>query len=279
MSWEDEDDDWENATADPPKDYGLAGVLENQWAGEDEDDDPLADGWDEDEDEDTKTEGTENSKVVPGEKRLTKRQIAKKREDDERRKREAREKLLAMSEEDKAKMKELERRRIEKEDLKLSSDMFGDLGELTINYNDIEDGATGNANADNADMAVSGSVDKIEAQKPKGVSDVELKTTNDYKKFAESLGGKVCGSVKPTLRGDTAKLVEFLKTLLTATDVALSLDEANDLKKHFNTVYNNKAKDPSKKKKAKKKNATGVVKMSAAGGLGNYGDDFVDYDF
>lgn len=275
MSWDDEDDDWENAVADTPKEMGTT------WAGEDEEEGDVADGWD-DEDKEEEDDGVPQparAQVAPGEKRLTKRQIAKKRDDDERRKREAREKILSMSEEDKAKMKELERRRIEKEDLKLSSDMFGDMGDMSIALDDIETGGSGSANADNGDMAVDGEIEKFADKKPKGVNEVSLKSTDDYKKFAESLGSKVTTSVKPTLRGDTAKLVEFLKSLLTTACAPITLDDTNDLKKHFNTVYNNKAKDPSKKKKPLKKKAGGVVKLSGGGATANYGDDYNDYDF
>lgn len=278
MSWEDEVDDWE--TAGLGDDSGVV----NQWAGEDEDEDALADGWDDDEDDKKKKE--EGTTVVPGAKKLTKRQLAKKKEEEEKQKREAREALENVSEEEKARMKEIERRRIEKEELKMSSDLFGDMGDMSIDIDKDPGVVNPNADADNADMAAKLDMTvlkELKKEEPKGVQDYVLKGSDDFKKFAEEVGSKVASSVNTSRRGDTQKLVDFLKIVISKSVAPMSLDEANDVKKHFNTVYNNKAKDPSKKKKAPAKKNT--VKMSGGGAYENYGsgggyhDNYDEFDF
>lgn len=273
MSWEDEDD-WENAGGD---DTVVSGG--DQWAGEDEDEDLLAgDDWDVDSDEEK--EKKKNETVVPGAKKLTKRQLAKKKEEEERQLAEKQRALENMTEEQKAALKEAERKRIEKGQLVAASDLFGDLGDLSIAVDDAVMAQTGDADEDNCDMAavidakaLSDLKTKEKEKNNKGVEDIELKTTDDFTKLAQMVGKKVAKSVNPKKRGDTKKLEEFLKILITEACGPMSLDECNAVKKHFNGVYNQKAKDPSKKKKAGKKTAT--VKMGRGGG---YDDPHGGYD-
>lgn len=278
MSWEDEDD-WENAGNDSDDAPALGDGGGDKWAGEDEDDDLLAgDDWDADSDEEK--DKKKNETVVPGAKKLTKRQIAKKREEEERKLAEKQRAIDNMSEEEKAALKEKERKRIEKDQLMVASDLFGDMGELSIAVDDAVMAQTGDADADNADMA--GTIDaatlkdlqeKKKEKNNKGVEDVELKTTDDFTKFAQLVGKKVAKSVNVKKRGDTKKLEEFLKIMITEVCGPMSLDECNSVKKHFNGVYNQKAKDPSKKKKPGKKTAT--VKLGRGGG---YDDPHGGYD-
>lgn len=273
MSWEDEDD-WENAGNDNGPALG-----DNQWAGEDEDDDLLA-GEDWDVDSDEEKEKKKNETVVPGAKKLTKRQIAKKREEEEKVLAEKQRALDNMTEEEKAALKEAERKRIEKGQLVAASDLFGDMGDLSIAVDDAVMAQSGDADEDNCDMAAVIDAKALKELKNKekekskqGVEDVELKTTEDFTKFAQMVGKKVAKSVNPKKRGDTKKLEEFLKILITEACGPMSLDECNAVKKHFNGVYNQKAKDPSKKKKPGKKTAT--VKLGRGGG---YDDPRGGYD-
>lgn len=244
--------------------------------------------WDADEEEGE--DGDKKEKAVPGEKKLTKRQLAKKKEEDERKLREAKEKIANLSEEDLAKLKEEEMKRIEKENIKLSSDLFGDMGDLSMDVPDTAGDQSGPANADNSDMTADldqAVMDELKNDEPKGVQDYVLKSKDDFTKFATEVGAKVAGSVQANRRGDSAKLVDFLKIIISEATGPMSLEECNEVKKHFNTVYNNKAKDPDKKdkKKAGAKGPTPKTKSAGAEGSpyedyssqGAYGDDYGDF--
>jgi len=107
------------------------------------------------------------------------------------------------------------------------------------------------------------------------VDDVKLVKQDDFNKFAQQVADKVAKSVSTKKKGDTKKLVEFLKIMCTTVTGPMDLDEANEVKKHFNKLYNTKAKDPSKKKKVKGK----TVKMSRDDAYDDRGghDDYADY--
>lgn len=186
-----------------------------------------------------------------------------------------------MSEEELAKLKAEEIKRIERDNLKLSSDLFGDMGDLTLDVPDVAGDQSGPANADNSDMTAEldqAVMEELRNDEPKGVQDYELKTKTDFSKFGTEVGTKVASSVQTSRRGDSAKLVDFLKIVITEACGPMTLDECNEVKKHFNSVYNAKAKDPSKKKKPKGKS----VKMAGGGAYDDYGSQGAygggDYD-
>lgn len=268
MSWEEEEDDWGNAgNSDSDKDTKDTGG--DTWAGEDEDEGTLlGDEWDA---EDKPKEVAKT--VVPGTKKLTSRQLAKKVEAEEAERARQRLAIMNMSDEDKQKMKEEERKKIERDIVKDAGDLFGDVGDLAIEEDPDVD-------VDNSDMNATIDQDTIDACKPeeaKGVADVKLVSEDDFKKFAQQVADKVASSINSKKRGDGKKLVEFLKIMLSTATVPMDLDDCNLVKKHFNTVYNQKAKDPSKKKK---KNEKKTVKLGAGGGGGGYGaydDLYSDY--
>jgi hypothetical protein len=267
MSWEDEED-W-----DGPAQPVAAAVAGDRWDGEDEDEGILGDDWDADEDAEKPAAQT----VRPGEKKLTKRQLAKLREQKEKEARAEREREENLSPEEQAKKKEMERKRIEKEDLKLSSDLFGDMGDLSIDVNPY-----GEADADNVDMAAELDADVVEELKekePAGIEDYKLKYKDDFKKFATQVGQHVVGQIKPTMKGESLKLVEFMKIMLNEVMGPCSIDDANDLKKHFNKIYNEKAKDPAKKKKAGKSKPVVKKAGSAYDDYSAYNDDDMYGDY
>jgi hypothetical protein len=269
MSWEDEDD-WENAGNSPVEGGGLS---DDQWAGEDADDDLLAgDDWDAEPGEEQETK---KAPVVPGAKTLTKRQLAKKKEAEEKKIAEEKQRLANMTEEEKEELRAQERRKIEKNQIQSASDLFGDMGDLSIAVDDAVANQATDPDADNADMAAEIDEESLKAmnkkEEPKGVEDYPLEKMDDFKKFATEVGKKASKSVNKMRRGDSKKLEEFLKIMITEVCAGMSLEECNEVKKHFNSVYNAKAKDPSKKKKGKKGGA--ALKMShGGGGYGNHGE-------
>jgi len=268
MSWEDEDDNWDNAGNSDGEDKekgGNTGGGGDLWDGEDEDDDTLL-GEDWDADDKPKEEG---KTVVPGAKKLTKRQLAKKVEEAEAERERLRLAIVNMSDEDRKKAKEQERKKIERDIVKDAGDLFGDMGELEIE-DDVADDDNDNDNATlSADTIAACSTDE-----PKGVEDVKLVSADDFTKFAKLVGDKVASSINTKKRGDSKKLVDFLKIIISSATASMDLDDCNTVKKHFNLVYNQKAKDPSKKKK---KNTKKTVKLGSGGGGGGYDDMYDDY--
>lgn len=279
MSWDDDNAEWDAPAKDEKVD--AVPVITDAWDGEDEDEDTLlGDDWD----AEPKTEEEKKAPVSTRPKALTKRQIGKKREEEERA---AAEKRLAMQKEIEVdpdalnKQKEAEKRAIEQSNLGLVGDLFGGDG-----YEAPEGGEFQNdqLDADNSDMIgglTAKELSKMKVKTDEPLDDVELKTAEDFKKFAKRVSKLVTDAGKGS-KSKERFLATFLKDLLTESMKPMKLDDCTDLKKQINVTCNQKAKDEQGKKK---KAGTKKAALSMGGGKGKansaydddgYGDDGLD---
>lgn len=255
-------DDW-----DAPKNGGddwdapaAGGGLTDKWDGEDEDEGTLlGDDWDED-----PAEKETETKVIPGEKKLTKRQLAKKKEEEEieaaKKRAEIRAKMSDPAEI--AKEKARVKRAIEASNQQLTADLFGGEG-----YEAPEGGEFVNEqlDQDNLDMQADIPIETLEKMKVKEeepLDDVVLKTVEDYKKLGKRVAGIAAKDKKAKF------LQEFLKACIDEATLGMKLDDCTVIKKHVNVLCNKKQKDEAgKKKKANTKKALNS-------GRGNDYDDY-----
>ena len=85
----------------------------------------------------------------------------------------------------------------------------------------------------------------------KPLVDIDLKTSEDYKKFAKSIAGKL--SSAPSRKF----VVEFFKEILNETEKELDQENLQEVQDKLNVIINKKLKES--KGKGKKKKKTGVV--------------------
>jgi hypothetical protein len=263
MSWDDGDDDWDAPAADEDN---SAPALTDKWDGEDEDDDCLlGDDWDADPDEKKEAD----KKVVPGVKKLTKRQLAKKKEEEERQAalKRAEAARKANDPQEQARLAAERQAAIAKSNLDMCKDLFGGDG-----YEAPPDGEfqSDQLDADNTDMIVkmaAADIKAIKVERKDPLENVELQSLDDFKKFGTQVAKILSKATKQK------HVVEALKVVLTEATKKMSLDEANEIKKLMNVTCTKKQKDEAGKKK--KNNKKAQLKM---GNNDAFGDDDYGYD-
>lgn len=241
MSWDDEE--WDGGGKD------AAPVAAGNWDDEDVDDEPIAgDDWDAE-----PTAKDEVTKVVPGEKKLTKRQLLVQKEERDKAERLKMDELNERMKNDpnaRGLNAEQIRKAQEASELSLAMDAFGG--------DDIEAPVGGEfkneqLDLDNVDIqGAAMSVETLAIVKKDNLEEHELKNVADYKKFAEKVSRIV------TKNGNTKMLLAFLEGSLEEVTKNMKLDDANLVKNKINTICALKQKtEAGKKKKANTKAALG----------------------
>jgi translation initiation factor 3 subunit J len=240
------DDDWENATglADEPE--------EDKWAGEDEDD--VADNWDDSEEEEEQPKKDEKPKAVKP-KKLSKQKMKKKLEA-ERAAREKKAQAVRAARKANPELAALsrleERKLVEQADHELTESLFG-MGVSEVKKEVIKE-----------TVSVQDTIDSI-----------PIETAKEIEAFAKMIAEKVVKDANK--KSDINK---FLKIILEKTTKGMKLDVVNKTKQVITVICNDaRKKEVGKKKKGNKK------KSLAVGGRGAMFDDYGDmgsvddYDF
>mmetsp|Transcript_19181 Transcript_19181/g.26924 ORF Transcript_19181/g.26924 Transcript_19181/m.26924 type:complete len:277 (+) Transcript_19181:38-868(+) len=253
MSWDDEDNDWENNARSDEETTDKGGAVNAaMWDDEDASDngEGIGEEWDAEEKPKEEEKKPEPKKPAVAKKKTIK-QIAMEKEEAERAKARAAGKVHGQ-------FKELtlaERRRAEEQaDLALSADLFG---------NEAPVPQDAKPNEDNQDMAATGPLPDV-GEKKAGIKDYVLKTEKDYQEFAKEISAKV------NEKGTQKQLLAFLKELLASSTKKMNSFDFNEVKKITNVIGNEKAKAVSNKKAVKGGSKKTQLSMK------NKGDDWGD---
>jgi hypothetical protein len=272
MPWDDEDEDpgWGKTT------IHQAPPVPAVWEGEDQDEDGEGQTWDAD-DKPAGSAAAGASKVVPGPRALTKRQLLAKKEEEERKARAAREAAAEAHKDDpewQKLTKEQQKKAEEAADLSLTVDAFGGSGVVTAE----REFKSPQLDKDNVDMAggdmtaLKKELDNIKSPNP--LDNVQLKTAQDYKNFAEKTTDMALKA------GDQKLILEFLTAVIDRGTKRMKLDDVAALSTKLAAILalKQKAEKPVKKPSASAKKGSLSVGKAVATGTLNYHDRDEYYD-
>lgn len=271
MSWDDEDSGWQPPVAAVP-----TVAATSQWDGEDEDDDTAAgDAWD------APAKVAPVKVVVPGERTLTKQQAAKKRDEEEKKARLAREALAEKYKNDPemAKLtKEQQKKAQEESDLGLAMDAFGGNG-INIVPREFK---SEQLEKDNVDMAggnlaaIQKELSSLQISNP--LDNVPLRDAADYRAFGEKVAN-MAGKA-----GNQKLLLAFLLSAIDKSTTRMKLEELNEVSRKVTAIVEAKKKSEKPVKKATAASKKGTLSAgkgsSTSGSASAYADDdYYDDDY